>query len=1155
MPYTEKITVVFTTGGDGQTHHVVDTETIDISAYMINDPARDQRRAALSGLESYYKTTFGDNPLGAENLPDALYDSFASVRYLLREAYEHGVWAIRNADTAIDTNAITTAYTGAVSALDNYATLNTAIKGGDGEAYKSYPGVLKVAVSGAKPAFAYILELGSSADADVPAFRNIPANKGRALKALEASLEVNSPGRWGIGYAPGNDDPSIYITNIGIGDGARYEGSKNGGLVFKYNDVWAPLGFSQMPVEDRGVLHLGSAANSGFLEGIPSPRQASLVWALAALREKYDDATLNANPAYVAALTRSRNWFPPGDSIPATEYQKQINDLLSALTEAFKDAGTGQYDLPEDVIAVLDLIDAIGGVTPQKGGAITAARAAYDALTSENQALVPNYDTLTDAEAAYAALLNVSGNVSEALTATLDKLKTTAANPIVATQGGEWAVIALARAGEIDKDSQIAKNYLKSLDDEIKDGGFVALGAPEGDTYKNTEYERITLALSSLGIDASNYSANGTTYNFITPYLDYTNTVTQGANAAIYALLALDSKPYLTDNTAIRQQYIEHLLTEQLDSGSWSLSETDDPDMTAMAIQALAPYRGDEAVNSAVERGKNALLAMQDQTAGGFYSGVGLTPLYNSESAAQVVVALTALNESPAGTQWTAMGGGDPLTALLSFYDDNGGFKHELGSSGLTTAISTEQAAYALAAYDRFAKGQSPLYVMADAFAQYTDVSLKSVRVGYGVGQYADATKTDGTTYAAELPYLIDLPTEAGTIEVITAASGAAVGVKTPSNNGATWTFTVTAKDGVTQQTYTLNVAKALSPNTENAAAVDAAKNAIAEITWDIPMVEANNVAEVQTWLETELASTDLGGVSARVTIVNEVNAATEGSAQNKAGIPGSFAATLTLSKGEAETVYYAFATVGISGKVTATRYKSDNTVKSVKVNDTLGIPTDTAFAVKLPFGTTGLPTAEAITIELNDTYAGVSGLTTNDGAEWTFTVTAEDGTPEYYTINVTIALDTREGNESDVAAAKDKISKHDLAIPVKSRESVQAWIEAQLDALAQNNGLNGVTATAGTAVVTDEVSDGTVAAPTGADGHFTVEIALEKGTDAETTVSDTLTVNGVIPAVAYVFSTDTSLASVTVQDIEAELTAYALSVTLPHTAQPVEKS
>ena len=56
--------------------------------------------------------------------------------------------------------------------------------------------------------------------------------------------------------------------------------------------------------------------------------------------------------------------------------------------------------------AVVDLIDAIGAVTPESKAAIEAARAAYDALTDAQKALVSNYDVLLAAEARLEELTN-----------------------------------------------------------------------------------------------------------------------------------------------------------------------------------------------------------------------------------------------------------------------------------------------------------------------------------------------------------------------------------------------------------------------------------------------------------------------------------------------------------------------------------------------------------------------------------------------------------------------------------------------------------------------------------------------------------------------------------------------------------------------------
>ncbi len=79
----------------------------------------------------------------------------------------------------------------------------------------------------------------------------------------------------------------------------------------------------------------------------------------------------------------------------------------------FLDGKTSLYDMSDVDIytkdekaadAVEAMISAIGTVTAESKGAIEEARAAYDALTDEQKALVENYETLTTAETEYSEL-------------------------------------------------------------------------------------------------------------------------------------------------------------------------------------------------------------------------------------------------------------------------------------------------------------------------------------------------------------------------------------------------------------------------------------------------------------------------------------------------------------------------------------------------------------------------------------------------------------------------------------------------------------------------------------------------------------------------------------------------------------------------------
>ena len=123
---------------------------------------------------------------------------------------------------------------------------------------------------------------------------------------------------------------------------------------------------------------------------------------------------------YSDAAPGSNNYCASGDDAYASQIPKDMDEFLSALNnggDAYKAGDAGGLGYPvlfwqgaaisddeASAAAVEALIDAIGEVTAESGDAIDAARKAYDALTDGQKALVSNYETLTAAEEAYAAL-------------------------------------------------------------------------------------------------------------------------------------------------------------------------------------------------------------------------------------------------------------------------------------------------------------------------------------------------------------------------------------------------------------------------------------------------------------------------------------------------------------------------------------------------------------------------------------------------------------------------------------------------------------------------------------------------------------------------------------------------------------------------------
>ena len=187
---------------------------------------------------------------------------------------------------------------------------------------------------------------------------------------------------------------------------------------------------------------------------------------------------------------------------------------------------------------------------------------------------------------------------------------------------------------------------------------------------------------------------------------DFDSVVWQGINGPIWALRALDSGKYEVpavkgiENVTTRQKLIDCILEAQLDDGGWDLSgQKSDPDLTGMAMTALAPYRSQKKVKTALDKAVKCLSEMQNSD--GTFSTWGS---HTAESSAQVICGLTALGINPNTDSRFKKNGKSVIDGLFSFYDEKtGGFRHVNTASGgyepVVNQMATEQAYYALAAY------------------------------------------------------------------------------------------------------------------------------------------------------------------------------------------------------------------------------------------------------------------------------------------------------------------------------------------------------------------------------------------------------------------------------------------------------------------------
>ena len=392
-----------------------------------------------------------------------------------------------------------------------------------------------------------------------------------------------------------------------------------------------------------------------------------------------------------------------GDAIAAAR------SAYDALTDSQK-AEVNNYDTLlaaearyTDVVAIDGVekaIDAIGEVTLTSGDAIAAARAAYDALTDSQKAEVSNYNTLLAAEARLAELEDAAARAAYAENAyqTTGDLLETLGTPNVGSVGGEWMVIGLARSGRTVPDGYY-ENVVKYVQENCN--------ADERlDENRATDNARVILALTAIGKDVTNVGG----HNLLAGLDEMSYVTYQGINGPIWTLIALDSHDYAPQGDVTREKLIDAILGAQLPDGGWDMmGKAADTDITAMAIQALAPYYDtNDAVKAAVDKALDALSAMQndDGTFSTAFSGK------TSESTAQVIVALTALGINPATDSRFIKNGLNAVDGLCSFYVDGGGFRHI--ASGDLDGMATEQSYYALAAYYRLLAGQTSLYDMSD---------------------------------------------------------------------------------------------------------------------------------------------------------------------------------------------------------------------------------------------------------------------------------------------------------------------------------------------------------------------------------------------------------------------------------------------------------
>ena len=256
---------------------------------------------------------------------------------------------------------------------------------------------------------------------------------------------------------------------------------------------------------------------------------------------------------------------------------------------------------------------------------------------------------------------------------------------------------------------------------------------------KATEWHRAVVAITALGGDPTNFGTyNSAPINLIADG-SYNNALragpgTQGINGWIWGLIAMDTGMYDVPQDAKypREAFIKEILKMQLcdgvngnEYGGWVLGgygTSSDVDITAMALQALAPYYNDDTVytytneNSNKEVSKTVRRCVDEalERLGSMLNanaGFSSWNTDNVESISQVIVALCSLGINPTSdSRFISTEGKSLLDGMLRFKLTDGGFCHVPG--GGWNSMATDQATYALVSYWRLENGMRALYDM-----------------------------------------------------------------------------------------------------------------------------------------------------------------------------------------------------------------------------------------------------------------------------------------------------------------------------------------------------------------------------------------------------------------------------------------------------------
>ena len=308
----------------------------------------------------------------------------------------------------------------------------------------------------------------------------------------------------------------------------------------------------------------------------------------------------------------------------------------------------------------------------------------------------------------------------------------------------DWVAIAVSRTGTEGDTSAYRKALERYVTRMYREQGGL-------DRLRATEWQRTALTALALGADPTAFGRdkNGRSVNLLADgvyqFTAAKSLGTQGLNGWIFGLIALDSARFAVPEDAVytRAAILQALVAAQEPEGGFGLTVgNSDVDLTAMTLQALAPYQnstvtytgtsGESVTIREVVRRALAWLSDQQTAEGDFISWDAA----NLESTAQVIIALCSLGVDPATDARFVKNGISAVDGLMRYRLDDGTFRHILTDG--SDVMATEQALLAQEAMERLSAARRSLYDFREEMPE--DVKMQVTALNEALDYYQGHT-------------------------------------------------------------------------------------------------------------------------------------------------------------------------------------------------------------------------------------------------------------------------------------------------------------------------------------------------------------------------------------------------------------------------------